>query len=243
MERSELSHAVEHAGRDASREGLAHALTRVAQAAGCTLFIAGRVPRTPDGFETLILATNYPEDWLERYARHRLHLIDPTVRCLSACVLPFRWSEALRMQGSEPARRRAEAMMMDAARHGLADGWTFPIGSRSGLLGAAALGGPGSYDWSDGDVALVWGAVSTLVARVLGAERLPRVPNEVPTVPRREREVLMLLSEGLTSRAIADRLDIAVNTVDWHIVQLTRRMGARNRQHLLVLAMRAGLIV
>ena len=201
-------------------------------------FIFARAPRTPGNATGLVLASSYDPVWLGRYLEYRLHLVDPTVRHLARATEPFRWREALEaLDGS--VRRRAEAMMHDARRHGLADGWTFPIGSRNGLVGVVSFGGEGSYDWDDARVASIWGICSTLAMRTLttldGEEA-------IPNVPKREREVLMLLAEGLTSRGISNELKITANTVDWHIGQMIERFGARNRQHLMVLTMRRGLI-
>jgi RNA polymerase sigma factor (sigma-70 family) len=45
----------------------------------------------------------------------------------------------------------------------------------------------------------------------------------------REREVLELLGKGLTNQAIAERLDIAVDTVHTHVSHILRKLGARSR--------------
>jgi DNA-binding NarL/FixJ family response regulator len=45
----------------------------------------------------------------------------------------------------------------------------------------------------------------------------------------REIEVLRLLSEGLTDRAIADALAISPRTVESHVSSLLRKLGVRNR--------------
>jgi DNA-binding CsgD family transcriptional regulator len=45
----------------------------------------------------------------------------------------------------------------------------------------------------------------------------------------RELEVLAALSEGLTNKAIARRLNISLHTVKFHIESLFRKLGARTR--------------
>lgn len=44
----------------------------------------------------------------------------------------------------------------------------------------------------------------------------------------RQQEVLMLLSEGLLKKEIADRLSISYATVDEHVDHIYRRLGVRN---------------
>jgi DNA-binding CsgD family transcriptional regulator len=51
------------------------------------------------------------------------------------------------------------------------------------------------------------------------------------TVTEREREVVDLVGEGLTSQQIADRLAISASTVNSHIDAAMRRLGARTRVH------------
>lgn len=44
----------------------------------------------------------------------------------------------------------------------------------------------------------------------------------------RERHVLALVAQGLTSAAIAHRLSLGVRTVEWHRAQLLRKLGLRS---------------
>ncbi len=53
-----------------------------------------------------------------------------------------------------------------------------------------------------------------------------------------ELKVLVLLSENLTSRQIADRLHLSVRTVQAHRVRLSEKLGARGPHKLLELALR-----
>ena len=55
----------------------------------------------------------------------------------------------------------------------------------------------------------------------------------------REREVLELLAAGLTGEEIAERLVLSPMTVQTHVRNLMRRLGARTRVHALALALRS----
>jgi DNA-binding NarL/FixJ family response regulator len=52
----------------------------------------------------------------------------------------------------------------------------------------------------------------------------------------RERDVLALVSEGLSNAEIAERLHVAVSTVKTHVTSLMNKTGATNRVRLAVLA-------
>ena len=54
----------------------------------------------------------------------------------------------------------------------------------------------------------------------------PKTQARVDSLTPREREVLMLVCDGLTNRAIADRLGISPKTVEVHRGRVMRKMGA-----------------
>jgi DNA-binding NarL/FixJ family response regulator len=62
-----------------------------------------------------------------------------------------------------------------------------------------------------------------------------------PLTPR-EQEVLALMAEGLTNKAIAHQLDISEFTVKFHVNAILRKLGAQSRTEAAVRAARLGLI-
>ena len=58
----------------------------------------------------------------------------------------------------------------------------------------------------------------------------------------RELEVLEMLVEGMSNRAIAARLKIARNTVKFHVAAILLKLGARTRTEAVTLGVRHGLI-
>ncbi|MGN6755941.1 MAG: LuxR C-terminal-related transcriptional regulator, partial [Thermomicrobiales bacterium] len=59
----------------------------------------------------------------------------------------------------------------------------------------------------------------------------------------REREVLQLLVEGVTSnRDLADRLFISENTVKYHLRNILDRLHLQNRAQVIAYALRSGLV-
>ena len=59
----------------------------------------------------------------------------------------------------------------------------------------------------------------------------------------REREVLELVAEGLSNRAIAERLGNSEHTVKFHVSSLLGKLGAATRAELVGIAIRRGLIM
>ena len=73
--------------------------------------------------------------------------------------------------------------------------------------------------------------------------RSPAPPAEVsaPRLTVREREVLQLLAEGLSSKEIAERLNLSVRTVENHRRQIMERLGLRSVAALTKYAVKEGL--
>lgn len=70
--------------------------------------------------------------------------------------------------------------------------------------------------------------------------RAVRAPRERLTA--REREILTLLAEGLSNRAVGERLGIAERTVKFHVGEILARLGASNRAQAVAIAQARGLV-
>lgn len=58
----------------------------------------------------------------------------------------------------------------------------------------------------------------------------------------RELEVLRLIRDGFRNKQIADQLSIAETTVNFHIKNLVDKLGAHDRTHAVMIAIRRGLL-
>ena len=86
----------------------------------------------------------------------------------------------------------------------------------------------------------------SLTARLVGdyVRRLRRGESQgdYATLTEREKDVLMLLAEGLTNQQIAGRLGISASTVETHRSHVMEKLSLRNRTDLVKYAIRHGLI-
>ncbi len=62
------------------------------------------------------------------------------------------------------------------------------------------------------------------------------------TLSQRENEILQLMSEGYTSREMADKLFISEFTVQTHRKNMLRKMGFRNFYQLLCWGIKQGVV-
>jgi DNA-binding NarL/FixJ family response regulator len=95
-----------------------------------------------------------------------------------------------------------------------------------------------------GDALLAPGITRRLIGEFAARPALSPPPGaELPkTITKREREVLMLIAEGLSNTEIAERLHIGPGTAKSHVGHLLTKLDARDRVQLVILAYRTGLV-
>jgi DNA-binding NarL/FixJ family response regulator len=64
----------------------------------------------------------------------------------------------------------------------------------------------------------------------------------VDSLTEREIDVLRLVAEGLSNKAVAQALSISENTVKYHMRNILQKLGAQNRTEAVTHAIRTGLL-
>ncbi|MET7933223.1 response regulator transcription factor [Streptomyces sp. NPDC005322] len=83
------------------------------------------------------------------------------------------------------------------------------------------------------------GATTRLMTRLRGGEEDLHQPQALAGLTDREREILVLVGEGLTNRQIGQRLFLAEKTVKNHISRLLAKLGVERRVQAAVIATEA----
>lgn len=81
-----------------------------------------------------------------------------------------------------------------------------------------------------------------LVAEFAARTRPPRKLSGIDELTPREREVVVLVANGLTNDEIATRIYVSASTVKTHATRAMTKLAARDRAQLVVLAYEAGLV-
>ena len=81
------------------------------------------------------------------------------------------------------------------------------------------------------------------VAPVPGEARTTEARRRETELTPREREILVLIGEGLTNQEIADGLTLSLKTVETHRANVARKLGLRTRPELIRYALLAGVAV
>lgn len=143
----------------------------------------------------------------------------------------------------------------DSVRVLRTEGWPIlllvPLGGSSEVRHALGAGVDGLVSTSDPlivlDEALAHLSAGRAYASPVGARLLlddHRVGAPEPgpagaTLTERERDVLRAMIDGLTTRAVADRLGIALKTVEAHRSRIFDRLGVRNQREAVLRALRS----
>lgn len=197
-------------------------------------------------FTGTVLADYLPDGWKEAYHAKKYGSIDPVKRILGVLHQPFRCRDVVAMMPQATQRKRAAKLFQDAARFGLREGYAFPIHGRSGLLGGVYIFGDGRH-LSTSELFIIDTAMRVAFWRLLDfagqSEEVLSMPDLSATqFTKREVDVLTLLTQGFTSPEIGATLSISSHTVDWYINGIQRKLSARNRQHVVAIALRNGIV-
>jgi DNA-binding CsgD family transcriptional regulator len=173
----------------------------------------------------------------------------------------------VRIHATDPVRRHGLIAMLEAAGHTLTDdtpdvelcdtGQAMPRESEAPVVALTASppasGAPAGLLPPDAsaeqlDAALRAVAAGLLVRPSFGSaaamsEARGFAPAEdAPLLTPREREILGLVGEGLSNKAMARRLGISVHTVKFHMEALFTKLDATSRAEALTKGLRGGII-
>jgi two-component system nitrate/nitrite response regulator NarL len=170
----------------------------------------------------------------------------------------------IRVHASDPVRRRGLAAMLQAAGHTLTDETPdvelcdldqspAPLPKEAeapvvALSRASPAGAPAGVLTPDAtaeqlDAALRAVFAGLLVRSTAAPEARGFAPAEdMPLLTPREREILALISEGLSNKAMARRLGISVHTVKFHLEALFTKLDATSRAEAVAKGLRGGVI-
>lgn len=171
-----------------------------------------------------------PPEWIDRYNRLGLIAVDPVIAAAQAQLTPIRWAE-LR------ADDHAMTVMDEAAGFGLRSGVSYPLHGPRGERGALSFiterHNPGLYIEKAGELAMVIPFVLEAVLRLCR-------PDDRRTLNGVERECLFWVSEGKRSEEIGIIMEIPERTVNYHLKQACRKLGATNRFQAVARAVQSG---
>jgi DNA-binding CsgD family transcriptional regulator len=187
----------------------------------------------------LIRYSSLPQAWLDHYDAQAFFRTDPAVRHCVRATTPI-------LTGTRPPEHGSPAawqLWEDARSGGFGGGIAIPLRLPGSALGGFSL----VTDMANAEF-LAWhtahGRWAALAAHVVDQRilTLAAPPAVAPRLSPRERECLTWLAIGLRHDRIAGKLGITRPTVELHLANARRRLGARTREQTLAKAVALGLL-
>lgn len=196
------------------------------------------IPAADSGWR-FVMTNNYPRAWQDRYLRRGYHAIDPTVQYATKESAPLAWSRELF------AGEALGALARDTLEIGLNHGWTQPLHDASGSFGMLTLarrGGPLGEEELRAKLPMMQWLAHVVHQRLFGEFQAWQRNAALGRLTERELGCLRLAAEGGTSADISRLTGVGERTVNFHMANAISKLGAANKTHAVVLAMRMGLL-
>lgn len=177
-------------------------------------------------------ATTYPIEWQTLYAEKKYLQRNPVrVKTLSS-HRPFTWS-ALESSLTKSQRE----IFYDCRDTGMRDGVVVPVHGPSGM--AIAIGFASAYAEAIHHEVV---PILSLIAHRLYHTQDILTPEESIHLTLREIQLMILIANGMDNFNIANALSISDNSVEWHLKNIYRKLGVKNRTAAVVKSLKLGLI-
>jgi DNA-binding CsgD family transcriptional regulator len=205
-------------------------MDRELEVVGVASFILLRFAHSGDPLDKWIVGLRDAAEFLDKYLYSDDPSASPVIQHARTVVEPFFWYDV----ADELRVRRARA-------NRLPEGLVIPVPGPRGCVGVEWMGASGEGRAELKKFCIVIQAIGLACYYHLERYYGPPPPSS-PHLTVREREILNLVAQGLSSSAIARMLRLSERTVEWHVKQAMKKLDAKNRIQAVVLAIRHGLI-
>jgi len=225
----DFSSIIDRVSRASKSELVVQAFETAVGDVGADYFGAILLPRPDQRIEDVVLARKVPSEWRALYSERNFLHKDPAVRHCARTVLPFDKEFAPYDPEREPQMREVAERARDFNLH---KGIVVPIPSQRGIIGVVGVVGP-YFENREVHKPLLH-SLALHVFHRLQQVRVKRQKRALHLTDR-EREVLAWVSEGKTAWEIGCILKLSTRTVEWHLSQSYRKLGAMNRAQAIAL--------
>ncbi len=182
-----------------------------------------------------LVSTDYPPEWLDLYSSRKYHRIDPIITEGFSNFGVQYWADTYKKHPTD------KDFLSNARDFGLRRGYTCTIkdigGSRGALISLSGKDISGSPRTA-ALLKLLAPHLYQCMERIVRADKL----NRIPSISRRELEVLKWITHGKTTWEISVILKLSERTVKFHVDNLMKKMGASSRTHAAAIAAELGLV-
>jgi DNA-binding CsgD family transcriptional regulator len=226
-----LQEIVDRLLREKTPRSLLDSMHKVLREVGVEHFALMRFAHTGEPLDKWVIGYRAPPQWIEAYRHRDDPNADPIVKHSRETVEPFFWSDVIDDEGA----RKARGMHVP-------EGLVIPVPGPYGCVGTMWMGGRTRESLQKYKVVIQAIGLSCYYHLQRHCDEEPDPPATTSRLSKRERAVLDLVADGLSAQEIAEQVNLSARTVEWHMHQAMKKLGAKNRVQAVVLAIRDGLI-
>ncbi|MFC0804848.1 autoinducer binding domain-containing protein [Ensifer sp. P24N7] len=183
---------------------------------------------------------HFPEKWQERYFEKGYDRIDPIIKTCRTRADPFRWSEVYNDITTTEDERR---VLDEAATFGLGSGFSVPLHGPGRSFAIMSFAQSWNGELQNRTISYLQFAalhfhLNVTNVRLVNSSGIKSEPDLSP----RENECILWIARGKSSWEIGQILGISVDTVNFHVKNVMRKMDASNRTAAAIKALNLGII-
>ncbi|WP_245426207.1 LuxR family transcriptional regulator [Mesorhizobium sp. WSM3862] len=181
---------------------------------------------------------NYPDGWRERYFEMGYDKIDPIIKRSRRRIKAFPWSEVYNDESTTEDERR---VLDEAATFGLRSGISVPLHGPDGSFAIVNFAQALDGKFPNRTITYLQFAALHFHLRVAEFANPTGIENTSNLSPR-EKECILWTAKGKSSWEIGKILGISINTVNFHIKNVIRKMNANSRITAAIEVLKRGII-
>lgn len=179
-----------------------------------------------------------PEEWQERYFEMGYDRIDPIIKTCRTRADAFHWSEVYNDVSTTEEERR---VFDEAATFGLRSGVSIPLHGPDRSLAIMSFAQARNGEPQSRTIPYLQFAALHFHLKVTQFANSSCIESD-PALSPREIECLSWIARGKSSWDIGQILEISIDTVNFHVKNVLRKMDTSNRTAAAVNAIRLGII-
>ncbi|RWO53510.1 MAG: LuxR family transcriptional regulator [Mesorhizobium sp.] len=181
---------------------------------------------------------NYPDEWRDRYFEMGYERIDPIIKTSRQRISAFRWSDVYNDATTTEDERR---IFDEAATFGLRSGISVPLHGPQGSFAIMSFARPRDHGFQNRTITYLELAALHFHLRVTKFTNLSDI-EENTSLSTREIDCIRWVGRGKSSWEIGSILGISVNTVNFHIKNVMRKLDTGSRTVAAIKAVNFGII-
>ncbi|MER9496209.1 LuxR family transcriptional regulator [Mesorhizobium sp. M0320] len=181
---------------------------------------------------------NFPEEWQEHYYERGYDRTDPIIKTCRTRADAFRWSEVYKDVCTTQDERR---VLDEAATFGLRSGISIPLHGPGRNFAIMSFAQAESGELHNSTITYLQLAALHFHRKVMKFAS-SRDAERGPDLSPRERECILWIAKGKSSWEVGQILAISVDTVNFHVKNILRKMDTSNRTSAATKAISLGII-